>query len=138
MRWLNWLRSWWNRPKPTSLGEWGEQQASRYLRQQGYRLVVRNYRCPVGEIDLIVRINGLWVFVEVKTRVEGDRVDPTANVHPSKQRRLTRTAVYYLQHHRVTDPAVRFDVIAIVGQPGIEPTIDHYQAAFEAQGPWSL
>jgi putative endonuclease len=96
-------------------GQAGEDAALAYLQQQGLALVMRNFRCKSGEIDLIMQDQGSLVFVEVRKRASGDFGGAAASITPAKQRRLLRTAQYYLLRYR-TQPACRFDVIAIDGE----------------------
>jgi putative endonuclease len=69
------------------LGRSGERRAEKYLRRQGYRLVARNYRCPIGELDLIFLDGKTVVFVEVKTRTGAEHADPQDAVNRGKQDR---------------------------------------------------
>lgn len=92
----------------------GEERALAYLQQQGLRLVDRNFRCKMGEIDLIMRQDAVLIFVEVRARANDRHGGAAASITPAKQRRLVRTAQFYLQRLRVL-PACRFDVIAIDG-----------------------
>ena len=108
---------WFGRPgaKPTArqvTGAAGEERALQHLEQQGMHLVERNFRCKVGEIDLIMRDGATLVFVEVRARADGRHGRAAASITPAKQRRLTRAAERYLQRLR-TLPPCRFDVIAI-------------------------
>ena len=120
-------RALWNR----LLGSRGERLAARYLRRLGIRAILRGYRCPpFGEIDLIARDGQTLVFVEVKTRTEGN---PAEAVTPEKQRRLTRAAEVFLDRHHLRDVPCRFDVVAIRWPDGRgEPEVRHYRNAFEA------
>ena len=91
-----------------------EQTALRYLRRQGLVLVVANFTCKGGEIDLIMRDGEALVFVEVRQRAAGHYGGAAASITPAKIRRLVRAAqVYLLRFPRV--PPCRFDVIAIDG-----------------------
>lgn len=111
------------------LGRAGEKQAERYLRRQGHRIVTRNYRCPLGEIDLISLDDRTVVFVEVKTRTGREHADPQDAVNAAKQRRMTRAARYFIQQTGSHDRACRFDVIAITADNG-EMHIEHIPDAF--------
>jgi len=93
-------------------GAAGEAQALAYLQDQGLVLVEQNFRCKTGEIDLVMRDGQSLVFVEVRARASNRYGGAAASVTPSKQRRLIRTAHYYLQRFRAMPPC-RFDVIAI-------------------------
>ena len=100
----------------------------KYLLERGAKLRERNYRCPMGEVDLIVDFEGCVVFVEVKLR-GGDRFGRGAQaVDAPKQAHITRTAQWYLKRHRLTDARVRFDVVE-VSDEGIR----HLRAAFYAR-----
>lgn len=92
----------------------GEERALAYLQQQGLSLVDRNFRCKMGEIDLIMRQDAVLIFVEVRVRADDRHGGAAASITPAKQRRLVRTAQFYLQRLREL-PACRFDVIAIDG-----------------------
>jgi putative endonuclease len=102
-------------PKPTArqvIGTAGEERALQHLQKHGLVLVERNFRCKVGEIDLIMRDGASLVFVEVRARADDRHGGAAASITPAKQRRLTRAAERYLQKLR-TLPPCRFDVIAI-------------------------
>lgn len=100
-------------------GQQAEQLACQYLRAQGLRLVLRNYRCRLGEIDLIMEDRESLVFVEVRYRRSGRFGGAIESVTPVKQRRLIRAAQYYLQQIRgVQSKLCRFDVLAITPEQG--------------------
>lgn len=96
-------------------GRWGEDRAAAHYRGLGYRLIDRNWRSSTGEIDLVVERNGLIVFSEVKAR-RSDRYGPAAAaVSVTKQRRIRRLAMEWLDFHAVPRNDIRFDVVAITG-----------------------
>ena len=96
------------------LGRRGEDLAVTYLQKQGYKLIMRNYRCLWGEIDLIARDKGTLVFVEIKTRTSSEFGRPHEAVDRAKQRKLTQVATAYLaERHVGEDVPARFDVVAI-------------------------
>lgn len=123
------VRAAWNR----LLGDRGERQAARYLQRQGFRILARGYRTSRGEIDLIAREGDILVFVEVKSRRQGQ---PAEAVTLEKQRRLTLAALQFLADHGLLEcQPCRFDVIAIVWPDDrCPPTIEHLRNAFEAVG----
>lgn len=100
-----------------SLGRLGERLAANRLAAEGYAIEARNYRCPAGEIDLIARHGGEWVFVEVRAR-RGDRFGtPEDSVTPRKQARLIACAEHYLNEHDLGDVPWRIDVVAVQFSP---------------------
>ncbi len=109
------------------LGRKGEAEAAKYLKRKGYRIVERNLRTPIGEIDIVAERGGLLVFVEVKTRRSNQFGEPTEAVDSRKQEKLRRLALYYMKCKGVELP-VRFDVIGVWmdGQKRIE----HIEGAF--------
>ena len=114
-----------------SLGRWGEKQASRYLRRRRFKIVERNYTCPLGEIDLIARRKDRLVFVEVKTKTADDPPAPRYSVNWRKQRQIIRTARYYLKSRGLSDIRCRFDVVEIIAGDGKRPEkIIHLPWAF--------
>ncbi len=122
------VRTFWN----LFLGDRGEQEAARFLRQQGLKILHRGYRTDHGEIDLIALEGDVVVFVEVKARRRGV---PAEAVTPEKQRRLTLAALHFLKKHGLLDQRSRFDVVAIVWHDdGAPPQIEHIRSAFEAVG----
>ena len=112
-----------------SLGDRGEDLAAAALKKQGYKILERNYRTPLGEIDLIARHQGALVFIEVKTRRSSKFGSPQEAVHPAKQERLRTLAEYYLSQKGLGEVAVRFDVVGILWQAG-KPQIEVIQGAF--------
>jgi putative endonuclease len=114
-----------------TLGRQGEDAAARYLRRQGMKIVERNLRTPVGEIDLVVRNKSTLAFVEVKTRRGSAFGSPGEAVGPRKQRQIIQTARWYLNDSPHKDLQPRFDVVAIVVS-GDNFQIEHIPDAFEA------
>src|SRR5215471_16182535 len=82
--------------KKDPLGDRGENVAARYLRNKGYNIIVRNFRCDIGEIDIIARDGKTLVFVEVKTRAYDDP-SPEDQVNQHKQHQNTKAAHMYLK-----------------------------------------
>ncbi len=113
-----------------SLGKMGEDLAVTRLKAMKYRILERNYRCSLGEMDIVAREKGSLVFVEVKTRTTKDFGGPAAAVNERKQRQLSRVALMYLDQKRVRDVPARFDVVA-VDLSGPHPGIEVIQNAFE-------
>ncbi|MDF2654299.1 MAG: YraN family protein [Bacillota bacterium] len=97
-----------------SLGTWGEDLAERYLKKEGFLILERNYRCRIGELDLIALDGSCIVFVEVKTRQNQSFGLPCEAVNQEKIRHIRRTAAYYLMNHPVDALDQRVDVIEIL------------------------
>ncbi len=108
-----------------SRGQFGEDEAARWYAAQGYRIAARNWRCPLGELDLVVAAPGAIVFVEVKARATDRFGGAVAAVGWDKQRRLRRLAARWLAEHPEHHGHVRFDVAAVTGT-----TLQIYEAAF--------
>lgn len=117
-----------------ALGAYGEEVAAAYLCEQGYTLIERNFRCPLGEIDIIAKKRLDLIFVEVKTRRSTLFGLPQDAVGVHKQRQLMRVAQWYLKKPGVSRQHPRFDVIAILMRPGQAPEINHIQDAFPLAG----
>ena len=97
-----------------SVGRDAEARAQRFLQQQGLKLIEKNFRCRVGEIDLIMRDEQIMVFVEVRFRKDQRFGGAAASVGRIKQQRLWRSASTYLMRFPRA-PACRFDLVAIEG-----------------------
>jgi len=116
------------------LGKQGEEIAIRFLKKKGYRILLRNYVCKMGEMDIIAREKDTLVFVEVKTRTSTEFGPPQLAVNSRKQRQLSKVALNYLNEKRLKDVKARFDVVAILlGQKGEE--IELIKDAFDLQYP---
>lgn len=114
------------------LGKWGEEQVADRLRRQGWRIAARNFRCRLGELDIIAE-NGVYLaFVEVKLRKNGRYGAACEAVTPSKQRKLRLTAQFYLMGHP-TGLQPRFDVAEVYAPQGVrteKPDIYYIENAF--------
>lgn len=113
-----------------ALGQWGEEQAAQYLRRQGLKIVARNYRTPVGEIDIIACSKKELLFVEVKTRRGTGFGLPQEAVGVRKQRQIIRAAQWYLKEEKSGKLQPRFDVVAILCQSDENVAIQHLPNAF--------
>lgn len=97
-----------------SKGKIGEDAAALFLVKEGYRIVERNFRCPLGEIDIIAVDKGVLVFVEVKTRSSNKFGLPEEAVNRRKQRQMTKVAQFYLSGKKLFNSPARFDVAAVL------------------------
>lgn len=116
-----------------SLGNWGEEQAARYLRRRGYNIIERNFSCRYGEIDIIARRGGFIVFVEVKLRKDAGFAEAREFVDWSKQRRILSAAGLWLSSHE-PEAQPRFDVIEVYapeGERSRRVEINHIEDAFQ-------
>lgn len=93
-----------------------EKMAAAYLKGQGYQILECNYRCRMGEIDLVARDGRYLVFAEVKYRSDVSCGNALEAVHAKKQATIRRVAQFYLvAHHLPEDTPCRFDVLGITG-----------------------
>jgi putative endonuclease len=124
------------------LGKRGEQAAARLLRQKGLVVVAESEDDRLGEIDLIAldRRRNTLIFVEVKTLGTTKPGHPAERVDEAKQARITRAAMRYLKRKKLLGVSSRFDVVAVWwhGNQCLPDRIEHYEAAFEAQGHYQL
>ncbi len=115
----------------------GEELAAQYLQKKGYRLVLANFKVPVGrtrrgvsvtgEIDLIALDDDILCFVEVKTRSSEEFASPLAAVDLRKQRQIIRTAKVYRKIFRISEIRFRYDVVSIVLVENSRPKIELYK-----------
>ncbi|PKH44199.1 putative endonuclease [Nocardioides alpinus] len=107
------------------LGQRGETLAARHLTQRGMVLVDRNWRCELGEIDLVLRDGQVLVICEVKTRTSTDYGSPLEAVNQVKADRLKRLAFRWLREHDCHPSDVRVDVVGVLVPPGGPVEIEH-------------
>ena len=112
-------------------GERGEALAIAELRRRGYRIISRNFRCRLGEIDIIAADGDTLVFVEVKSRKGKQFGSPAAAVTSRKQRQISRVAQYYLLKQASVNRSARFDVVTVLCQAGALPEIELIKNAFD-------
>ncbi len=115
------------------LGSWGEEVAAAYLRKKGMKILARNVRLPVGELDIVAQHGRILVFVEVKTRRGVSHGYPQEAVGATKQRQILRAAQWYLAERKLDRLQPRFDVIAVRGD-GEVADIQHFPGAFDMDG----
>jgi putative endonuclease len=111
-----------------ALGNKGEDIATEHLKKNGYAILKRNYKTPLGEADIVAREKDTIVFIEVKARSSDAFGQPFEAVNYRKQEKIKRIALYYLKHNRLQAP-VRFDVISIISNNG-NAEINHIKEAF--------
>ena len=92
----------------------GEDLATNYLKDKGYKIIERNFRKSYGEIDIIAVHKNVLVFIEVKTRTSNKFGTPFEAITFSKLRILTKTATFYKQIHPKMPTALRLDAISVL------------------------
>jgi len=112
-----------------NLGQEGEERAAKFLIEQGYRILERNYRTKSGEIDLIALHRDEVVFVEVKTRTSDAFGAPELAVNPRKQGRMVKAALRYITYKKLHQVPCRFDVVTVSAAAGQK--VELIQNAFE-------
>jgi len=111
-------------------GKAAENEAARFLKAKGYKILERNYKNKFGEIDIIAQQNGVICFLEVKARHSLNFGVPQEAVSIRKQRQICRVAVYYLKSNKLLDRPARFDVLALLyvnSQPEVSLITDAFE-----------
>lgn len=113
------------------LGLKGEDEAVKYLQANGYRILERNYRCRIGEVDIIAMDRETLVFIEVKARTGTLFGYPQEAVSVKKQKKIRTVSRQFLYLKKIQDVNCRFDVLAIKMDNNWQPvSIDHIKNAF--------
>lgn len=113
-------------------GKFAEQLALNYLKENGLELVMQNYHCRLGEIDLIMREGSYLVFIEVRSRSNMNFGGGLASITFEKKQKIIKTTSHYMVKYRIQDKfPIRFDVISIDGKSN---KITWLKNAFDAGG----
>ncbi|MEO0027355.1 MAG: hypothetical protein RL716_686 [Actinomycetota bacterium] len=112
-----------------ALGKYGEDRAADYLHDRGYQIVERNWRCSVGEIDLVAQDANRLVFVEVKTRSGSGYGHPFEAINPQKVSRMRRLVAQWCATHEISGVTVRLDAIAVLVSHG-RVSIEHLKQVY--------
>lgn len=120
-------------PDRRRLGAFGETAAASFLQRNGYQIIMRSWRCAVGEIDLVARYGDELVFVEVRTRRSTSHGTAEESLTPAKRRRLAELAYCYLEQHQLAaDGDWRIDVVVVdVDAAGRIRRLEHLVSAIE-------
>lgn len=114
------------------LGERGEMIGWGYLVRHGYKILEKNYRVPIGEIDCIAMKGKRLIFIEIKTRSQEQFGTPQEAVDLFKQKKILRTAEWYLKQTRQNNVPVSFHVLAVTWRGVEDPEIRLIEDAFTA------
>jgi len=121
-------------PATIAIGDRWEKKALEHLSCSGLKLIGKNFRCRMGEIDLIMLDRDCLVFVEVRYRAANRFTTAAGSVDRHKQRRLARAAAAFLGRHRqYGEHAIRFDVVAFDAVPDGQCTLQWLQDAFRTE-----
>lgn len=107
------------------IGKWGEKAAAEYLEGRGYLILDKNIRTPYGEIDIIASLEGIIIFVEVKTRTSRSFGLPEEGLTTRKLAHMLACAEYYAAEHELD--TWQCDAIAVEGRPGAATQIEHFE-----------
>lgn len=108
-----------------AVGDYGERVAARHLEATGWEVVARQWRCKLGELDLVAWDGDCVVAVEVKTRRSTAFGHPLLAITPDKARRLRRLLMAWLDAHDICASGVRVDAVAVTALPGEQPVVQH-------------
>jgi len=117
--------------KTKKLGKTGEELAAIFLKKKGYKILFRNYKCPLGEIDIIAKHRRVLSFIEVKTRSSETYGLPQEAVGRSKQAKISRVALEFIQRYKMENRAARFDVVTVQRLPDGSCCVELIENAFE-------
>jgi len=116
-----------------SLGDRGEMAACSFLKEKGYKILEKNYKCKLGEIDLIASRKGRLAFIEVKTRTSAQFGTPQEAVDYKKQNKIFKLAQWYLKEKKIEKMPMAFDVVAVLWNEGRSPEINLIADAYEKE-----
>lgn len=114
--------------KKDALGRYGEAVGARYLERNGWTVLGRNWRCDIGELDIIAERDGTIAVCEVKTRRSTKFGTPLEAVTPDKLQRLRRLAGRWLHEYQAYAPTVRIDVITVLVDTAGQTQVRHIEA----------
>jgi putative endonuclease len=117
-------------PRKKEIGQKGEDRAVSYLKGLKYQILERNYRCKLGEVDIIARDNDTLVFIEVRTRSSLAFGLPQESINRKKRHQLSKVALEFMIRRKLKNTSARFDIVAISLEPGRE-RVDLIRDAFE-------
>lgn len=112
------------------IGNYGEDCATEYLIDHGYKILQRNYKCPQGEIDIICSKGSLICFTEVKTRYEDSFGLPCESVNRKKQMKIKKTSIWYISEKNIRNINMRYDIIEVYLDDSNEYKINLLENAF--------
>lgn len=114
-----------------AVGKRGEDEAVRFLKKNGYKIIERNYRCRHGELDIVAMDGEIISFIEVKTRATDSFGTPAGSVDERKQRHITKASMTYIAEKGLGEMPARFDVVSVeVSGDGFKTSV--IKDAFEA------
>lgn len=114
-------------------GDAAERMAAERLSALGYRIIHRNWRCRMGEIDIIARDGDCWVFVEVRSRYGAAGAEEAAEaIDWRKQHKVRTVAEVYVNRYRLHEAEIRFDAVAVTlgADSSLPPDIAVFRNAF--------
>lgn len=117
-------------PEKKEIGQKGENLAADYLQNAGYTVLERNYRCKLGEIDIIARDNDTLVFIEVRSRSSLAFGLPQESINRRKRHQISKVALEYMIRRKLKNIPARFDVVAVSFE-GRKEKVDLIKDAFE-------
>lgn len=115
------------------LARQGEDAAAEFLQRRGCKILLRNYRTRLGEVDIIAEDKGTLCFVEVKSRSSQNKGAPCEAVDKLKQRQISKAALVFLKEKKLLDRKARFDVASVIYYNGA-PEVSLIENAFELDG----
>lgn len=122
-------------PKANSnLGRHGEEVALGLLRKNGYKILARNYKSGLSEIDIIAKDKDTFCFIEVKSRSSDRFGSPEDSILARKQRQIAKSALVYLKENNLLDKKARFDVVCVTYSQNIALKSELIKNAFELDG----
>lgn len=95
-------------------GKYFEDLASGYLKDKGYRIINKNFKLPLGEIDVVARDKNSVCFIEVKARTYPYKYEPVEAVDEAKKKKIINTAQVFIKRHNFYQNKIRFDVLSII------------------------
>ncbi len=103
----------------------GEEIASLYLIDKGYTIVERNWKCKIGEIDIVAKKDGYLCFIEVKRKLKSDTFQAELNFTEKKRKKLLNLIDIYLKNKKIKETPYRLELISI-NEKGLKRKINHY------------
>jgi len=117
------------------LGKLSEKLALKFLKKHGYKILDINYRCPLGEVDIIAAEKDTVVFIEVRSRSKSHCGFPFESINFTKKKHIIRSALFYQKRHKLYQYNIRFDVVSILKDENTQKVdIELIKDAFDEKG----